>query len=42
MFPSVKINELRGGCNPAPLSRRAEGDYLVLNEADIVQGGFYF
>jgi uncharacterized membrane protein len=41
-FPSVKINELKGGCNPAPLFRRAAGEHLVLNAADILQGGFYF
>jgi uncharacterized membrane protein len=41
-FPSVKINELRGGCNPAPLNRTMQGDYLVLNVGDIATGAFYF
>jgi hypothetical protein len=41
-FPSVKINELRGGCNPAPLERAIEGDYLVVKVSDIGVGGFYF
>ncbi len=41
-FPSVKINVLRGGCNPAPLERQVEGDYLVLRAADIETGAFYF
>ncbi|MEJ2313219.1 MAG: DUF2318 domain-containing protein [Nitrospirota bacterium] len=41
-FPSVKINEIRGGCNPAPLVRQVDGDYLVLNASDIAGGAFYF
>jgi uncharacterized membrane protein len=41
-FPSVKINILKGGCNPAPLVRAVQGDSLLINEADIRQGGWYF
>ncbi|MGD8351359.1 MAG: DUF2318 domain-containing protein [Nitrospirota bacterium] len=41
-FPSVKINVLKGGCNPAPLERQVEGDYLVLDASDIEGGAFYF
>jgi uncharacterized membrane protein len=41
-FPSVKINEIKGGCNPAPLERQVQGDYLVLRAKDIEQGSFYF
>ncbi len=41
-FPSVKVNVIKGGCNPAPLDRRVEGDYLVLRAADIETGAFYF
>lgn len=41
-FPSVKINVLRGGCNPAPLDRQVEGGYLVLKASDIEGGAFYF
>jgi uncharacterized membrane protein len=41
-FPSVKVNVLRGGCNPAPLDRQVVGDYLVLRAADIETGAFYF
>jgi len=41
-FPSVKINEIRGGCNPAPLNRAIQGEYLVLNASDIETGAFYF
>lgn len=41
-FPSVRINEIKGGCNPAPLNRRIEGEYLVLEAADIEAGVNYF
>ena len=41
-FSSVKINEVKGGCNPAPLNRRIEGDQLVIDIKDIVEGKQYF
>jgi len=41
-FPSVKINEVRGGCNPAPLSRKVEGQFLVIQKADLAAGKDYF
>ena len=42
-FPSVKINVVKGGCNPAPLNRSIQGDKLVIKVADIIEGGnFYF
>ena len=41
-FASDKINEVKGGCNPAPLNRRVEGDQLILNVADIMEGKRYF
>lgn len=41
-FPSAKINEVKGGCNPAPLSRKAEGLYLVIKKADLAAGKDYF
>jgi len=41
-FPSVRINEIRGGCNPAPLERRVEGTELVIRGQDIVAGVGYF
>jgi hypothetical protein len=41
-FPSNQINEVRGGCNPSPLTRRLEGDTLVILVEDIVEGlGFF-
>ena len=42
-FASVKINEIKGGCNPAPLSRTASGDKIIVKVKDIIeQGSFYF
>jgi uncharacterized membrane protein len=42
-FASVKINEVKGGCNPAPLTRTAKGDKIIIKVKDIVeQGSFYF
>jgi len=41
-FPSTKINEIKGGCNPAPLSRKVEGQYLVIQKADMAAGKEYF
>ena len=40
-FPSAKINEVKGGCNPAPLTRVIEGDKLVIAMADIDQNSWY-
>ncbi len=41
-FASVLVNEVKGGCNPAPLNRRVEGGQLILKAADILQGKAYF
>lgn len=41
-FPSLKVNEVKGGCNPAPLERTVEGDHLVIKADDLKQGAFYF
>ncbi len=41
-FPSVKVNEVKGGCNPAPLARKVEGEFLVIQKRDISAGGPYF
>jgi uncharacterized membrane protein len=41
-FDSVRINEVKGGCNPAPLNRRIEGDRLIIQKADILDGHQYF
>lgn len=41
-FASIRINEVKGGCNPAPLNRTVEADQLVINTSDILQGRSYF
>ena len=41
-FDSVRINEVKGGCNPAPLKRRIEGNQLIIQKADILEGLRYF
>jgi len=41
-FASVRVNEVKGGCNPAPLERKIEGDKVVLLVKDIVSGKKYF
>lgn len=41
-FASVLVNEVKGGCNPAPLNRNVEGDQLILKVEDILQGKSYF
>ena len=41
-FASVKINEVKGGCNPAPLKRTITGDKLVIQTSDILAGRQYF
>jgi uncharacterized membrane protein len=41
-FASVLINEVKGGCNPAPLHRTIQGDQLIIKAEDIVQGQTYF
>ncbi len=41
-FPSNQINIVRGGCNPSPLERSVEDEYLVINVDDIILGADYF
>lgn len=41
-FPSNRVNEVKGGCNPGPLERTVEGDHLVIKANDLRQGAFYF
>ncbi|MCB2225803.1 MAG: DUF2318 domain-containing protein [Desulfarculaceae bacterium] len=41
-FPSVSVNEVKGGCNPAPLRREVKGEQVVIRLADIAQGRQYF
>jgi uncharacterized membrane protein len=41
-FASRLVNEVQGGCNPAPLNRSIEGDQLVIKADDIMNGQTYF
>lgn len=41
-FASVLVNEVQGGCNPAPLNRKLENEKLVIQIKDIEQGRQYF
>ena len=41
-FASVRVNEVKGGCNPAPLNRKMENDKLIIQIKDIEQGRPYF
>jgi len=41
-FPSAKINEVEGGCNPSPIERTLKGANLVLASADLQAGVQYF
>ena len=41
-FPSAKINEESGGCNPSPLKREVEGDNIVILKEEIEKGVRFF
>lgn len=41
-FASHLVNEIQGGCNPAPLKRKVENGMLVIRPDDIRSGGGYF
>ena len=41
-FASVLVNEVEGGCNPAPLNRALNNGKLVIQVKDILKGGRYF
>ncbi|BEQ16836.1 DUF2318 domain-containing protein [Desulfoferula mesophila] len=41
-FPSIKVNEIKGGCNPAPLQRKVENGKVIIRLADIMDGRRYF
>ena len=41
-FASVLVNEVKGGCNPAPLIRSVENNKLVIQIKDIQQGRQFF
>ena len=41
-FASVLVNEVQGGCNPAPLIRSVDNDKLIIQVKDIQNGRQYF
>ena len=41
-FASVLVNEVKGGCNPAPLNREIVDGKVSIRIADIVEGKRYF
>jgi uncharacterized membrane protein len=41
-FRSDLINEVKGGCNPAPIQRSVVDGNIVIAAADLEQGGKYF
>ena len=40
-FATDRINEVKGGCNPAPLNRVVKGDQLVISMQDINTNSWY-
>lgn len=40
-FASTRINEVKGGCNPAPLERTIKGDQLVISLKEINANAWY-
>lgn len=41
-FASVLVNEVKGGCNPAPLKRTLQDGKLIIQIKDILEGKQYF
>ena len=41
-FPSARVNEVQGGCNPAPLTRKMENGNVIIQVTDLLQGKPYF
>ncbi|OHB25568.1 MAG: hypothetical protein A2X84_13385 [Desulfuromonadaceae bacterium GWC2_58_13] len=41
-FSIDRINEVKGGCNPAPLTRQVAYGNIVINEQDLRLGARYF
>ena len=41
-FASVLVNEVKGGCNPAPLKRTLQDGKLIIQVKDILEGKQYF
>ncbi len=41
-FESVRVNEVRGGCNPSPVDRTIQGGNVVITAAALATGEKYF
>ncbi len=41
-FASVRVNDVQGGCNPAPLARQVLDGQVVIKVSDILEGSTYF
>ena len=41
-FASILVNEVQGGCNPAPLNRIMENGQVIIQVKDILEGKQYF
>ena len=41
-FASVLVNEVKGGCNPAPLNRSVQEHHVVIQVKDLLEGIRYF
>jgi len=41
-FASVLVNEVKGGCNPAPLTRSVENGNVIIRTDDILDGKQFF
>lgn len=41
-FHTNLINDVKGGCNPAPLQRRIDGSQLVITDKALLTGAWFF
>jgi uncharacterized membrane protein len=41
-FASILVNEVKGGCNPAPLDRHVENGKVIIQVRDILKGKKFF
>lgn len=41
-FASVQVGQIRGGCNPGPLTISVQGDKVRVKKTDIYEGSHYF
>jgi uncharacterized membrane protein len=41
-FVSIRVNEVKGRCNPSPLAREVKEGNVVLKVIDLLEGSRYF